>query len=73
MKKIIFSLLLALAICFATAVSAQDYSQNTAYKTALGVRLSNTAPMVNNSITLKHFLNERTAVEALFSFGEPLA
>ena len=67
MKKIIFSLLLVLAIGSATTVSAQDY------KTALGVRLSNTAPMINNSITLKHFLNERAAVEALFSFGDPLA
>lgn len=73
MKKIIVSLLLVLAICFATKVSAQDNSQSTGYKTALGVRLSNTAPMVNNSITLKHFLNERAAVEALFSFGDPLA
>jgi hypothetical protein len=67
MKKIIVSLLFVSAICFATTASAQDY------KTALGVRLSNTAPMVNNSITLKHFLNEKVAVEALFSFGDPLA
>ena len=29
--------------------------------------------MVNNSITLKHFLNETAAIEALFSFGDPLA
>jgi hypothetical protein len=67
MKKIICSFLLISGLCAATAVSAQDY------KTALGIRLSNSAAMVNNSITLKHFLNERTAIEALFSFGDPLA
>ena len=67
MKKMFCSFLIISGFCFATAVSAQDY------KTALGVRLSSSAPMVNNSISLKHFLNERTAVEALFSFGDPLA
>jgi hypothetical protein len=67
MKKIIVSLFFVLAVGITMTASAQDY------KTALGVRLSNTAPMVNNSISLKHFLNEKTAVEALFSFGDPLA
>jgi hypothetical protein len=43
------------------------------YKTALGVRLSSSAAMVNNSISLKHFLNESSAIEALFSFGDPLS
>src|SRR5262245_24944414 len=67
MKKIICSLLLISGLFFASTIYGQDY------KTGLGVRLSNTAPMVNNSITLKHFLNEKTAIEALFSFGDPLA
>jgi hypothetical protein len=67
MKKLMCSLFLISGLAFASTVSAQDY------KTALGVRLSSSAPMVNNSISLKHFLNERTAVEALFSFGDPLA
>ena len=61
-----FSLFIA-AIGFTTAASAQ------AYKTGIGVRLSSSQAMVNNSITLKHFLNERAAIEALFSFGDPLA
>lgn len=43
------------------------------YKTALGVRLSSAPAMVNNSITLKHFLNDNAAIEALFSFGDPLS
>jgi hypothetical protein len=67
MKKILCSLLLISGFCVATTVSAQDY------KTALGVRLSSSSAMVNNSISLKHFLNEKTAVEALFSFGDPLS
>ena len=47
--------------------------QSQTYKTALGIRLSSGAAMVNNSISLKHFLNERSAIEALFSFGDPLS
>ena len=68
MKKMVCSFLIISGICFISSVSAQD-----SYKTALGVRLSSSAPMVSNSISLKHFLNERTAIEALFSFGDPLA
>jgi hypothetical protein len=65
MKKLIFLSLFSAAIIF--TASAQSY------KTGLGVRLSSSAAMVNNSISLKHFLNERSAIEALFSFGDPLA
>ena len=65
MKKIIFVSLFTTAIAF--TASSQSY------KTAIGVRLSSSAAMVNNSISLKHFLNERSAIEALFSFGDPLA
>lgn len=65
MKKLIILTLFSTAIIF--TASAQ------AYKTGLGVRLSSSAAMVNNSISLKHFLNERSAIEALFSFGDPLA
>ncbi len=67
MKKVMFFSLFIAAIGFTTTVSAQ------AYKTGIGVRLSSSQAMVNNSITLKHFLNERAAIEALFSFGDPLA
>ena len=67
MKRILVVLLFSTAIGFSTIVSAQDY------KTAVGVRLSSSAAMVNNSISLKYFINEASAVEALFSFGDPLA
>lgn len=66
MKKSIFALMLA-CIAFAGTVSAQTY------KTGLGVRLSPSDAYVNNSITLKHFLNEKAAVEFLVSFGDPFA
>ncbi|MFC0775601.1 hypothetical protein [Terrimonas alba] len=67
MKKIISVSFFLAAIVFTTSVSAQSY------KTGVGVRLSSSQAMVNNSISLKHFLNERSAIEALFSFGDPLA
>lgn len=73
MKKTLLALALIIAIGFSYSASAQDYSQNGGYKTAVGVRLSSSAAMVNNSISLKHFFNEQAAVEALFSFGDPLA
>jgi len=67
MKKVISISLIVAILAFTNTVSAQ------AYKTAIGVRLSSAQAMVNNSITLKHFLNERSAIEALFSFGDPLS
>ena len=65
MKKILFLFLLTTTFYFTG--QAQDY------KSALGVRLSSAAAMVNNSITFKQFINEKTAIEGLLSFGDPLA
>lgn len=67
MKKNVFVILLIAGISSVTVVSAQDY------KTALGVRLSSSAAMVNNSVSFKQFISDKTAIEALFSFGDPLA
>ncbi|MER3499155.1 MAG: hypothetical protein C4308_11240 [Chitinophagaceae bacterium] len=67
MKKVTFALFLFLCLSAFNNLSAQDY------KTALGIRLSNSNPLVSNSISLKHFLNEKTAIEGLFSFGDPLS
>src|SRR3954465_2882472 len=63
------SLAALLLVCFSVfnSASAQDY------KTALGIRLSNNMPIVGNSISIKHCLNEKTAKEGMFSFGDPLA
>ena len=48
-------------------------AQNSGYKTALGVRLSSSNAMINNSVSVKHFLNDKMAIEGLLSFGDPLA
>lgn len=69
MKKTLSLALLMLALGWAANVNAQT----TGYKTALGVRVSSSPAIVSNSITLKHFLNDEAAIEALFSFGDPLA
>ena len=60
-------LLFFVGILIVNAMLAQDY------KTALGVRLSNDQAMINNSISLKHFLNDRTALDVLFTFSDPVA
>ena len=67
MKKIINTILI-LSIVFATQ---QATAQN--YKTALGIRLSTAPAMVNNSLSVKHFINEKVAVEGLLSFGDPIS
>ncbi len=67
MKKALFIVLLAAGLGSFTGLQAQDY------KTALGVRLSSAAPSVNNSISIKQFINDKMAVEGLLSFGDPLA
>ena len=67
MKKLVSVLVVLLMVGAAGSVSAQDY------KTALGVRLSSSPAIVNNSISIKHFVTEKAAIEGLFSFGDPLA
>ena len=67
MNKIVAALALFITIGTMSQVSAQDY------KTALGIRLSSSQAMVNNAISVKHFLNDKVAVEGLLSFGDPLA
>jgi hypothetical protein len=67
MKKIIIAFVLIAGIGLLNTASAQDY------KTALGVRLSSSTAMVNNSVSIKHFINEKVAIEGLLSFGDPLA
>lgn len=64
-KKLV---VLVIAFCAATfSLQAQDY------KTGLGVRLSTAGAVVNNAVSLKHFLNEKSALEVLFAFGDPTA
>ena len=66
MKKIGTMIALALTLLASDSTDAQNY------KTALGIRLSSNAAVVNNSVSFKYFFNERIAGEALLSF-DPFA
>jgi hypothetical protein len=52
-----------IAIVSFNKLSAQDY------RLGLGVRLSNSVPTLNNSVTGKYFVTDRSAVEGIVSFG----
>jgi hypothetical protein len=67
MKKILFALFIIALVNSFNNASAQNY------KTALGIRLSSSAAMQNNSISIKQFITEKTAIEGLISFGDPLS
>ena len=69
MKKILVVVLLAAGAGLINNVSAQG----TNYRTALGVRLSSSNALQNNSVSFKQFITDKTAIEALFTFGDPLA
>jgi hypothetical protein len=79
MNKILAGFLFMTAFAFTQNLAAQDFPedsptpQSTSYRTALGVRLSSSAAMQNNSISIKQFITEKTAIEGLFSFGDPLS
>ena len=61
MKRIV--IIFAVLFTFISTLSAQDY------RFAVGVRLSNSTPTINSSITGKYFVTETTAIEGLVSFG----
>ena len=67
MKRFLLVALLIGALAAFNSANAQDY------RTALGVRLSSAPAAVNNSISIKQFITQKTAIEGLFSFGDPLA
>lgn len=67
MKKLFVACLLIAGISLSKSAAAQDY------RTALGVRLSSSSAMQNNSISIKQFITDKTAIEGLFTFGDPLA
>src|SRR6266540_1322791 len=77
MNKIALAFLCVVILGGINSISAQEAKNTSAigtdYKTAIGIRLSNNMPIVSNAITLKHFLNEKTAVEGFFSFSDPLS
>ena len=67
MKSIV--LLSILSSIFFVNASAQIETPAPSYRLGLGVRLSNSTPTLNNSITGKYFVTDRSAVEGIISFG----
>jgi hypothetical protein len=64
MKKCSLTLaVLFIGVLITHRATAQDY------RFAVGVRLSNSSPTLNNSISAKYFATDRTAVEGIVSFG----
>jgi hypothetical protein len=63
MTRNFLTLLVILIASSFTFLRAQDY------KVALGVRLSNSTPTLNNSVSIKYFMNQQNALEGLVSFG----
>ena len=61
MKKTILSSLLILALY---SVHAQDYT------TAVGIRLGPNSAAITSGFTIKHFLNEKTAVEGIVGIND---
>lgn len=81
MKRLVLVALVVVAIGALTKLSAQETTDptstnattmTTTYKTAIGIRLSNNAPVISNAITIKHFLTDKTAIEGLISFGHDI-
>ena len=66
MKRTFVSLLIIFTL--AGAATAQEATSQD-YRFALGVRLSNASPTLNNSITGKFFITQTSAIEGLISFG----
>jgi hypothetical protein len=63
MRKIQIISFLAILTVVCTRLDAQDY------KLGLGLRLSTPSPTISSSVSVKYFLNERSAIEGLVSFG----
>jgi hypothetical protein len=63
MRTLFFCLIILVIGGLYNSVSAQDY------KVAVGIRLSTAAPTINNSFSVKYFIDETNAVEGLASFG----
>ena len=62
MRKLLLILFISSGLV-AGNLHAQDY------KLGLGIRFSNYSPTLSNSVSIKYFLKENAAVDALISFG----
>jgi hypothetical protein len=66
MKKS-FLFFIAVILISSSHLQAQDY------KTAVGIRLSSQGATVNNSVSIKYFMNPKLAIEGLFTFDKKAA
>lgn len=66
-RSIVLLLLLASTVFISNHTFAQDPPAD--YRFGIGIRLSNSTPTLNNSITGKYFITNKSAVEGLISFG----
>lgn len=79
MKKIMSALTVMATCMFASQARAQDDlpvpapKEQKPYKAAVGIRLSSSPAVVNNSISFRYFFKENQAIEALVSLGDPIA
>ncbi len=64
MKKELFLFLIVSLLLISSSSAQQEF-----YRLGLGVRLSNAIPTLNNAITGKYFITDKTAVEGMASFG----
>lgn len=64
MKRIFLTLVIGVCcLVVSSTIQAQDY------RFGIGVRLSNQAPTINNSVTGKYFVTQTSAIEGMVSFG----
>ena len=79
MKKILQALLFTALLTSSSSVFAQDEepvvtpATDAGYKTAVGIRLSTDQAVVGNSVSIKHFLNDKLALEGFLSFRNPVS
>lgn len=81
MKRLLVAFVMTTALFSANSIMAQDqdpepdpayYDIKPAgrdYRMSVGLRLSNSIPTLNNGITGKYFITDRSAVEGIISFG----
>jgi hypothetical protein len=60
-------------VCTTILLILIDLTASAQYKSAVGVRFSSRAALVNNSVSLKYFFSNKTAVEGLITFNDPFA
>jgi len=67
MKSLVLIALISSVMVY--KATAQEMAGEPGYRFGLGVRLSNSTPTLNNSITGQYFVTNQNAVEGILSFG----